>query len=189
MGSIKVNHAVKDKGGPGQIQDQVLSNVSQDLPSVKEITARELTIRNADEQVGYNIVGREVEVQEERLEIHRKHQVGELSRGLKLREKMQEIRVFEKLDEEEPGVLRNAQDLRPMLIQIKMHEVHKLSMDNLINVLINLPEKRGILQENVSIAQEIQVDAVQSKKRQQKEMDQAERERAGSGVQRGITRK
>lgn len=45
-----------------------------------------------------------------------------------------------------------------------MQEAHGVSMDNLINVPINLPNKRGILQENIGIAQEIQVDPVQSKK-------------------------
>lgn len=80
------------------------------------MAARELTISKADEWVGCNVVRGEVEVREEKLEIHRKHEVRELSRGLELREKTQEIRVCEELDEEEPGILRNAQDLRPMLM-------------------------------------------------------------------------
>lgn len=53
---------------------------------------------------------------------------------------MQEIRVFEELDEEEPSILRNAQYLRPVLMEIKMQEAQGVSMENLINVSISLPE-------------------------------------------------
>lgn len=85
------------------------------------------------------------------LEISREYDLGELSRELDLRERMNDVRVFKKIDEEKSGILRNDQDLRPVLIQISLQDDPGVLLDNLINASINLPIHKRRLKKNVGI--------------------------------------
>lgn len=78
---------------------------------------------------------------------------------------MKDVRVFEKTNEEESGILRNYQDLGPVVIEISLQEDLGVLLDNLINVPINLFVQRKRLKENVGIDKKIQGNIVQSKEK------------------------